>query len=79
MSWYNTVGDTTQLYYSLNDGYNWNEPILLAQSDNWFVNWADFSSVIGYNGKAIAAHWLQKIIGRHLFLRCEIINLGFKF
>jgi hypothetical protein len=60
MSWYNTVGDTTQLYYSLNDGYNWNEPILLAQSDNWFVNWADFSSVIGYNGKALAAHWLQK-------------------
>ena len=60
MSWYNTVGDTTQLYYSLNDGYNWNEPILLAQSDDWFVNWADFPSVIGYNGKPLAAHWLQK-------------------
>lgn len=60
MSWYKTVGDTTQLFYSLNDGSKWNEPILLAQSDDWFVNWADFSSIIGYDGQPLAAHWLQK-------------------
>ncbi|HEX5964464.1 MAG TPA: sialidase family protein [Pyrinomonadaceae bacterium] len=32
----------------------------VAEGDNWFVNWADFPSVIALNDGTLAAHWLVK-------------------
>jgi hypothetical protein len=32
----------------------------VAEGDNWFVNWADFPSVIKLNDGTLAAHWLVK-------------------
>jgi hypothetical protein len=38
---------------------NWSKPELVAQGENWFVNWADFPSV-AVNADSFIAHWLQK-------------------
>ena len=32
----------------------------VAEGNNWFVNWADFPSVIALNDGTLAAHWLVK-------------------
>ncbi len=63
MSWYEEFGTTTKLYYSSFVNNTWSHPKLISESDSWFVNWADFPSIIGRNGKPLAAHWLQKTPG----------------
>ncbi|WP_420385496.1 exo-alpha-sialidase [Roseivirga sp.] len=48
-----------KLYFTSLEGEQWSDAQLIAEGDNWFVNWADFPSVIE-NNKHMAAHWLQK-------------------
>lgn len=60
MSWYEIEGDSTSLYYSTYSESTWSEKHLISSSDSWFVNWADFASIIGINGNPLAAHWLTK-------------------
>lgn len=38
----------------------WGEALTVAEGENWFVNWADFPSVIGLTDGTLAAHWLVK-------------------
>jgi len=38
----------------------WGEPLTVSEGENWFVNWADFPSVIGLKDGTLAAHWLVK-------------------
>lgn len=74
MSWIESEGDTSSLYYSSLEQEKWNDPVLIEKSDNWFVNWADFPSVIAKDGKAIAAHWLKKIEGGTYAYNVEIVS-----
>ncbi|MBO6793346.1 MAG: exo-alpha-sialidase [Balneolaceae bacterium] len=60
MSWMVTTNDTTTLYYSKYENEQWSRPSLISASDAWFVNWADFPSIIASNGEPLASHWLQK-------------------
>ena len=45
---------------------NWSEPITIATGDDWFINWADFPSLIVRQDGSMAAHWLQMRGGRYL-------------
>lgn len=45
---------------ALRDQAGWSEARTVAQGDNWFVNWADFPSVIALKDNSLAAHWLVK-------------------
>ncbi|MFY0684402.1 MAG: exo-alpha-sialidase [Balneola sp.] len=63
MSWVESIDDTSKLYYSTLVQDNWSSPKMISESDNWFVNWADYPSVIGKDGKVLAAHWLNKSSG----------------
>jgi hypothetical protein len=45
---------------ALRDATRWTEPNTVAEGDNWFINWADFPSVIALNDRSLAAHWLVK-------------------
>lgn len=45
---------------AVRDQTGWTEPHTVAEGDNWFINWADFPSVIGLNDGSLAAHWLVK-------------------
>jgi hypothetical protein len=38
----------------------WSEPRTIAKGDDWFVNWADFPSLVELPDGVLAAHWLQR-------------------
>lgn len=62
-SWIEYLNDTTDvLLFSKLENQQWTEPIKIAQGSDWFVNWADFPSLVAYQdgGQSLAAHWLQK-------------------
>jgi hypothetical protein len=42
------------------DRTGWSRGRTVAQGDNWFVNWADFPSVMALKDGTLAAHWLVK-------------------
>ncbi|MFV1884843.1 MAG: hypothetical protein ACMZ7B_10165 [Balneola sp.] len=74
MSWVEEKEETTFLYYSEFDGKDWTEPIVISQSEDWFVNWADYPSLIALDGKPVAAHWLKKIPGNTYSYNVEIAS-----
>ena len=45
---------------AVRDQRGWSATRTVARGDNWFINWADFPSVIGLNDGSLAAHWLVK-------------------
>ncbi|WP_235298768.1 hypothetical protein [Portibacter marinus] len=63
LSWVEYADDTTDvlLFSKLQDNV-WSKPKEIARGGNWFVNWADFPSLIafGSNDQEMMAHWLQK-------------------
>ena len=64
MSWMEQdSGSLTKLKYAAFKGDTWSEPIEIAADSTWFVNWADYPSIIAHNGKPMAAHWLDKVNG----------------
>jgi len=52
-----------RLLYSKLMENGWTDPSEIQKSEEWFVNWADFPSVVAHNGNAMAAHQLRKIPG----------------
>ncbi|MBD3615695.1 MAG: hypothetical protein HUJ22_03910 [Gracilimonas sp.] len=63
MSWLEESGNIAKLKYSAFDGESWSAPDVIASDSSWFINWADYPSVIAQNGKPMAAHWLNKVEG----------------
>ncbi len=59
LSWLEKHDEMTKLKFSKFTNDVWNEPQLINEGDNWFVNWADFPSLIA-NESSLTAHWLQK-------------------
>ena len=78
MSWVEETNDTASLYYAVYKDHTWSEPVLVQSSDSWFVNWADFPSVIARNGKPVASHWLAKIPGGTYSYNVEVTSLASK-
>ena len=60
LSWLETVPDHVSLYASVLDAGVWGEPRFVAGGHDWFVNWADFPSVVPITSELWAAHWLVK-------------------
>jgi ribonuclease BN (tRNA processing enzyme) len=60
LSWLEPAGDGTALRYAKLDGDEWSSPRTVASGGDWFVNWADFPSVIAIDESLWAAHWLVK-------------------
>lgn len=63
LSWLDRESDEeyTFRWSELNvEAHAWSEPQVIAEGDNWFVNWADVPSLaVGADGHVIA-HWLQR-------------------
>ncbi|MFY0593827.1 sialidase family protein [Roseivirga sp.] len=59
MSWLEKKVKNTQLKFSMLEDGSWTQPKLISEGENWFVNWADFPSIIENNG-TLSAHWLEK-------------------
>ena len=60
MSWLGPHEDGVALRWSRLDGEQWAPASIVAAGDDWFVNWADFPSVVPISGDLWAAHWLVK-------------------
>ncbi len=61
MSWVEKTGAKRYaLRAAIRSEQGWSEVVTVAQGDNWFVNWADFPSVIALANGSLAAHWLVK-------------------
>jgi hypothetical protein len=61
LSWVEKIGDKRYaLRTSTRDGKGWSEAHTVAQGENWFINWADFPSVVAMPDGSLAAHWLVK-------------------
>ncbi len=63
MSWVEQRNDSAHLYYSKFIENEWIQKKYISGSDSWFVNWADFPSLIAKDGEVSNAHWLQKVPG----------------
>jgi hypothetical protein len=60
MSWLEPDGDGTALRFATLRGETWSGTGTVAAGENWFVNWADFPSVVPIKDDYWAAHWLAK-------------------
>jgi hypothetical protein len=60
LSWTEPAGDGHALRFARWDGSTWSEPATAASGADWFVNWADFPSVVDLGDGVMLAHWLQR-------------------
>lgn len=61
LSWVEKIGDKRYaLRNAIRDEREWSESKTVAEGENWFVNWADFPSVVALRDGSLAAHWLVK-------------------
>jgi len=62
LSWVEYANDSTDaLVLAQLKNEKWDTFNIVAYGQNWFVNWADFPSIVSYPNKdRLAAHWLQK-------------------
>jgi len=61
MSWVEKIGPTRYaLRTSTRDQDGWSQARTVSEGENWFINWADFPSVIVLRDGSLAAHWLVK-------------------
>jgi hypothetical protein len=60
LSWLEPDADGHRLQYSVLQDSQWSKPVQVARGDDWFVNWADFPSVVPISGSLWAAHWLVR-------------------
>ena len=61
LSWLEpTTGDGMALKFATlaPDSESWAAPATIAEGEDWFINWADFPSVVPMAGSTWAAHWM---------------------
>jgi hypothetical protein len=61
LSWIERLGDShSSLRFSVKDADGWSSPRVIAEGSNWFINWADFPSLLALPDGSLAAHWLVR-------------------
>jgi hypothetical protein len=61
LSWIEPQGDSAHaLRFSTLGNGGWSAPRTIAQRSDFFVNWADFPSLLPLSERILAAHWLQR-------------------
>lgn len=60
LSWVEAVDSSHALRFAVLGDSGWSEARTIAQGSDWFVNWADFPSLIQLRNGDLAAHWLQR-------------------
>ena len=64
MSWISGIEEEIYaIEFSTYSDEGWSPSRTVGLSNNYFVNWADFPSVVSKGGYVVAAHWLRKIPG----------------
>jgi hypothetical protein len=59
LSWVERKGEKHALKFSTYENSGWSRAQTIAEGSNWFVNWADFPSVMKQPDGTLVAHWLE--------------------
>ena len=59
LSWVERMEDSVVLKFSTLKDKSWSEPGIIASGSDWFVNWADYPSVVR-SGNQMISHFLAK-------------------
>jgi hypothetical protein len=60
LSWTEPTAVGHALRFATWDGTDWSVVRTAAEGTEWFVNWADFPSVVPLSDRDLVAHWLQR-------------------
>jgi hypothetical protein len=60
LSWTEPADSGHALRYSVWNGNEWSPAATVTSGRDWFVNWADFPSLVPVGGTGLVAHWLQR-------------------
>jgi hypothetical protein len=60
MTWLEKTANGHALKFAKYDGTNWGPSSVIAADVPFFVNWADFPSLLALDGGMLVAHWLQQ-------------------
>jgi len=62
LSWIETNEETGNklLFSTLNNNNTWSTSKTIATGSDWFVNWADFPSMVSFGKENLVAHYLEK-------------------
>lgn len=60
LSWIDPERGRSRLRFASREGGTWSKVRTIAEGDNWFVNSADFPSLVALPDGTLAAHWLVK-------------------
>lgn len=60
LSWMEPAADGHALKVARLDGRTWSPAMTVRTGRDFFVNWADFPSVLSLGGDRLVAHWLQR-------------------
>ena len=61
LNWIERAGEGRHaLRFAVLEAGGWSVPRVIAEGPGWFVNWADFPSLIALDDGTLAAHWLVK-------------------
>lgn len=60
LSWVEASDSGHALRFSALRGTRWEGARTIAHGSDWFINWADFPSLIALDDGSLAAHWLQR-------------------
>jgi hypothetical protein len=60
LSWIEKLENRHALKFAVLKQGAWSAPQTIAEGGNWFVNWADFPSLIALPDGSLVAHWLVK-------------------
>jgi len=68
LSWVESAGEKRHaLRFAVRNGSGWSSPKTIAEGGNWFVNWADFPTVLALPNGRMAAHWLVRQPSAHAY------------
>ena len=60
LAWIEPSGKGHRLQYAQRTGDSWRSLGSIASGENWFVNWADYPTLLPLGNEEFAAHWLEK-------------------
>ena len=64
LTWLERVADRRHaLRFAVRSGGRWSEPGTIVESDSFFVNWADFPSLVALPDGSWIVHWLARVPG----------------
>jgi hypothetical protein len=67
MSWVEPTGNGHALKFAILQGERWVRQGVASQGENWFINWADYPSVVPVSDTFWVAHWLSRRQGGKRF------------